>query len=417
MLRFHVLTLLIALVIMMTLSCFSSCEEIPCTNTTTTSSTSPFLLNSNATYTLTDCVSDLAFIDLAPSPSEAEAFENVTIRVHRGNVLPRLRFANVYLLRIRDIDLSVKDVFVSAFIEISSGGASIATAMMDISGAYLLTAVDDVRITIVGSSIYLNVSVNATYVTSAVAPLWYLMAPANGVTISAFNGTIQDSNVSIAVNISGASGAYQNVVAIAALGTLQYTGNMLHVAIQVVNSTLSLTMKSAAHPNVTYNAANPAIFNLRSAQQGSSTAAAVLQGVALTSSGGSRFFVHVEAPSTSSDIASIWSLRFAVMRDIVVDLQRNTVASIDTVCGGDECRTTLVSNYPSARIVEIEGASIASNHSIRAHGCTFSINSPKEALVFTWQNCQRLSSASAHIEYRRVCGTVGDIWVGRRFHG
>ncbi|CUG47238.1 transmembrane protein, putative [Bodo saltans] len=268
--------------------------------------------------------------------------------------------------------------------------------MMDISGVYLLTAVHNLRITIAHSSIYLNVSVNAMYVTSVVAPLWYLMAPANGVTISAFNGTIQDSNVSIAVNISGASSAYQNVVAIAALGTLQYTGNVLRVAIQVVNSTLTLSMKSAAHPNVTYSAANPAIFYMRSAQQGSSTAA-VLQGVALTSSGGSRFFVHVEAPSTSNDIISVWSLRFAVMRDIVVDLQRNTVASIDTVCGGDECRTTLASNYPSARIVEIEGASIASNHSIRAHGCTFSINSPKEALAFTWQNCQRLSSASADV--------------------
>jgi hypothetical protein len=144
--------------------------EIPCP---TSANRSILYVSSNHTYTLTDFVSDLLFIDLiATQMLSTTVFENVSVRVVGGNVLPRLRVDGSHWLPplIQNVGLMIVGAHVAYNVTMMAGNEP-ALTMLSISND--TTTVSGISLSFANASLRLVVG-TSNGASARVAPLMLL---------------------------------------------------------------------------------------------------------------------------------------------------------------------------------------------------------------------------------------------------
>jgi hypothetical protein len=367
--------------------------EIPCT---TTANGSTVNVSSNNTYTLTDCVSDLLFIDLAPTQTPSSTvFENVTVRVVGGNVLPRLRVDGSYWvpLSIRNVHVMVDGAHVSHNVMITTDNEP-ALTLLDISGG--TATVSGVSVTFVNASLRLVVG-TSNGAPARVAPLMLLSAVGDSqrsATLQDVIVVVENSLISVNVSINGPSNFVSNNVVVMASVSVAHSGAIEQIQMSVVNCALVLVMVSE-HPPNEYSAKDPTMILLRSVIDDGDVR---LRGASLTSSGTS-FTVLCRVPRQSKDFSSVIALGGGMLavEDVVVDMQ-NISAVVESICGSN-CRVA-DGAYPRSCVVGVVGVnSVTSmrNISVSVTFSTMIINTPKSAAFVAIQSNAVLIGASINV--------------------
>jgi hypothetical protein len=295
--------------------------EIPCT---TTANRNTFFVVSFVNYTLTDCVSDLLFIDLEPTQTiSITVFENVSVHVVGGNVLPRFRAAGSNWLppSIQNVHVLIDGVHVSHNLTMTTDNEP-ALTMLDISSS--TAAVSGVSLTFVNASLRLVVG-TSNGARARVAPLM-LLAVGGG----QGNATLQDvavvvnnSMISVNVSINGASNSVSsNLVAMSFLSVVR-SGVMEQIQMSVVNSTLVLVKMSETPPSGFYSGTDATLFSVRCDER---AATVVLRGVFVVLSLGANVTVLCRVPQISSDTAAVVSIGYGMrMVEGVIDSPKSAV--------------------------------------------------------------------------------------------
>ncbi|CUG48042.1 Hypothetical protein, putative [Bodo saltans] len=378
---------------MMTISSVSSIE-IPCINSTSVaanSSITPFPLVSNQSYTLTNCMSDVVFIDIALR-SPLFVFENVTVRVTGGTVLQRLSTAlsNTSSSAVRNIHVVVEQAHVTGDLFVSSG-VSLPLTMLDISSG--TTTVQNISVSVADSSLRFGVT-TANGAAAVVAPLLFLRPGSTqrftpSTILSGVTMLVVNSFLSVNVSINGASNNQQNTIVMASLSMTQ-SGVMELIQATTLNSTFVLIMVSAQPPEpLFYQGTDAAILLIRSDGE-ARTANVALRGASLSIGAKTNITVRCRVPRKSNDVVAAVTIGNSMQSvegaEIFMD---ESLAMIENVCGSN-CSFKDAS-HPRARVVCIaqntaESNLVLSNIRIVCANSTLMIDTPASALFITVQN-------------------------------
>jgi hypothetical protein len=370
--------------------------EIPCT---TTANRSTFFVVSSVNYTLTDCVSDLLFIDLAPTQTiSITVLENVTVHVVGGNVLPRFRAtgSNWVPPSIQNVHVMVDGAHVSHNVTMTTDSEP-AHTMLDISGGTITTVIG-VSVTFVNASLRLVVGTsNGARV--RVAPLMLLVVGGGQgtATLRDVAVVVENSLISVNVSINGASNSVSNsLVAMSSLSVVR-SGLMEQIQMSVVNSTLVLAKMSEAPASGFYSGADATLFSVRCDESAANVVE--LRGVSVVLSVGAKVTVLCRVPRISSDTAAVVSIGCGmhVMEGVTVDVS-NTVALVENRCGSD-CGVAVnvlsqQNPFPLARVINLCGIVAVTdmrNITVVVVASTMIIDSPKSAVFITVQGSAALT--------------------------
>ncbi|CUG86353.1 membrane-associated protein, putative [Bodo saltans] len=370
--------------------------EIPCINNTgiaTNSSITPFPLVSNQSYTLTNCVSDVVFIDLMLGSSSSTVFENVTVRVAGGNVLPRLSTAiassattsSSVPSTVRNIHVVVEQAHAVGEMIVSGG---LPLTMVDISSG--TATLQDITVTFVDSSLRLDVA-TANGAAVVVAPMLFLRpgAGAASVILSGVTISVVNSLLSVNANIIGNSSSLNNMVAMASFSMTQ-TGVMELIEVLAVNSTFVLMMVSAQPPSpLIYQECETAVISIRS-DANKYTSSVTLRRASLIADLNTNLTIRCRVPRASSDIVAAVKIGSSMQAvHGVTILIKDSFAVIQNICRSN-CSADDAS-FPRARVVCFAGNTresnlMLSNITIVASHSMMILDSPKSALAVTVQN-------------------------------
>jgi hypothetical protein len=387
--------------------------EIPCT---TTANSSTFFVSSNNTYTLTDCMSDLLFIDLTPTQTSSMIlFENVTVRVVGGNVLPRLRASSTHWvpLSIRNVAIIMIGAQVADDVMMATAGEP-ALTMLDVSSG--TTTVSGVSVTFVNASLQLVVG-TANGAPARVAPLM-LLAPGASQTTTTLQDValvVENSFISLNVSINGASNndspIYANLVVMSSV-SITRSGVMKNIQMSVVNSTLVLVMLSVNPPAVSlFQYMEASMFSVRSVV---AVGDVFLQGASFHANMGSNLTLFCRVVRNTSDASAVVAIGegMRAVEDVVVHMH-NVTASVETDC--DANCGVVNGAYQRARLVGIAGDNwftIMRNITVVVRGSAMRIKTPRTANFITVQENAALDALLINVSDCSVQSTSSEFNVG-----
>lgn len=187
------------------------------------------------------------FVELTAS-SDVATFENVTINVVGGTMLPRLRFQGASLTTIRNVVIHVSDVFAPGRVvnaTLDSSGSSVPVTVLDIAGT--APTVQNISVTFTNVTLSIVVTAAATYhqknlapatfTPVLAAPFLYLVGNAEGYinSITNISVCVRNCNLSLVVNTFGTTnGTASNTVAMCVIA-FTTSGVVQGVSITVLN--------------------------------------------------------------------------------------------------------------------------------------------------------------------------------------
>ncbi|CUG47442.1 membrane-associated protein, putative [Bodo saltans] len=370
---------------------------------------SPFIMESHRRYVLSNCTIDrnhvvvggALFLDLRPNQTTTNGtdsfFGNVSIVVSGGNVLPRLRITsleNVAITHVSNVSIHV-DCVVAGEPTTATYPSNTPLSMFSVDQSQV-TTFSNVTVKVRNVSLFMTVTSN-THASTIVAPLLYFDSTSNygNVDVSGITLCVEQSIVNMTVQLIGLASDVSNAIAVVSI-KIGITGSVENVTLFVgSNSTVVVFLDVINATGGQSQVVNPSIFYFKCSDYASTT---LLANINMTVTGAA---VRSLIPRDSEDSAAVITLRLFLRYDVVsVFFDVDTSVMVQNICSGSNCSLSL-QQFPRVRVVEFLARenliAVMTNMSFVATGTTFSVDTPKSALIASWQDATVLRNLFVNV--------------------